>query len=716
MRLRIPQRMSAGPRQGPLLPAPPPGMEPSPGAAELLLRSWPGRLFILSAALKLTTGVVGRAVDPPAVIELLGTGASIGLTVSVGCFVWRLFVLTKRRLLWRVRRKLILSYIFIGVVPALLIIGFFLLSANVISMNMSAYLFKDGYDDVVSDVKLTARTAALEIARQPAMATDALSRAQMAVGQRYASVAMAFVPAKVRTAQRGDADALGLALAGAWEHQSPPSAIPAWIPAEGFAGTTFVASDEPGEVQLVIRSVVPARGSAGAVGHVVADVPVDDHLLGKLRETTGVNALTPRFAAPRVGSGTSSLQALAQRAGANSVAFLDTYDWQTGKSNGATISMIFDVSELWKKISKAQSANITLRGESLGQAFLYTLALVALLFLIIQGVALLMGLTLARSITSSIHELFMGTERVREGDFTHRIKIQTKDQLGELAASFNQMTGSIEGLLLTAAEKKRMEEELRIARQIQMSLLPRGPHDVPGLGITALCVPAREVGGDYYDFFHLAGDRLGILIADVAGKGTSAALYMAELKGLVLALSQSHSSPRALLLEVNRIISENLDSRSFITMTYAVIDRRQATMTYCRAGHTPLVFMGGAGSSMGSGAQILTPNGMVVGLRFPGASEKFDELLEEARIELAVGDVIVFYTDGISEAMNPASDLFGEARLSTIIEQHGHLESGELRERILREIEAFVAGADQHDDMTMVLVKVGKTFQGSTKG
>ncbi|MEO6436090.1 MAG: hypothetical protein ABIP55_10050, partial [Tepidisphaeraceae bacterium] len=173
MRLRIPQRMSAGPRQGPLLPAPPPEMEPSPGAAELLLRSWPGRLFLLSAALKLTTGVVGQAVDPPAVIELLGTGASIGLAVSVVCFVWRLFVLTKRRLLWRVRRKLILSYIFIGVVPALLIIGFFLLSANVISMNMSAYLFKDGYDDVVSDVKLTARTAALEIARQPAMATDA---------------------------------------------------------------------------------------------------------------------------------------------------------------------------------------------------------------------------------------------------------------------------------------------------------------------------------------------------------------------------------------------------------------------------------------------------------------------------------------------------------------------------------------------------------------
>jgi serine phosphatase RsbU (regulator of sigma subunit) len=250
-----------------------------------------------------------------------------------------------------------------------------------------------------------------------------------------------------------------------------------------------------------------------------------------------------------------------------------------------------------------------------------------------------------------------------------------------------------------------MEEELRIARQIQMSLLPRGPLDVPGLGITALCVPAREVGGDYYDFFPLGDDRLGVLIADVSGKGTSAALYMAELKGLVLALSQQFGSPRELLLEVNRILSENLDSRSFITMTYAVMDLRASQMTFCRAGHTPLIFLPGP-SAPAPGAQVLTPSGMVVGLRLPGASDKFAELLDEDTVPLHGGDVIVLYTDGITEAMNPSSDLFGEARLSRIVEEHGHLDSGELRERILREIEAFVGSADQHDDMTMILLKV----------
>jgi phosphoserine phosphatase RsbU/P len=320
-------------------------------------------------------------------------------------------------------------------------------------------------------------------------------------------------------------------------------------------------------------------------------------------------------------------------------------------------------------------------------------------------VALLMGLALARSITSSVHELFMGTERVRQGDFTHRIDIQSNDQLGELAGSFNQMTGSIENLLQTAAEKKRLEEELRIARQIQMSLLPRGPLEFRGLSVTALCVPAREVGGDYYDFFPLGEDRLGVLIADVSGKGTSAALYMAELKGLVLSLSQIYQSPRQLLMEVNRIISENLDTRSFITMTYGVLDLRAGVMTFARAGHTPMIYLPG-NCQNGDGIRVLAPSGIVVGLRIPGATEKFAELLEEERLELHNSDVFVLYTDGITEAMNAESDLFGEGRLGRLVAEHGHLDSGELRERILREVEAFVGTADQHDDMTMILIKV----------
>jgi serine phosphatase RsbU (regulator of sigma subunit) len=140
-------------------------------------------------------------------------------------------------------------------------------------------------------------------------------------------------------------------------------------------------------------------------------------------------------------------------------------------------------------------------------------------------------------------------------------------------------------------------------------------------------------------------------------------------------------------------------------MTYAVLDLARGTMTFARAGHTPLIYLPGAGS-VPQDDQILTPSGMVVGLRIDGAEQKFAELLEEEQLVIQGGDFIVLFTDGITEAMNHANDLFGEARLSRIVQEHGHLASGELRERILREIEAFVGGADQHDDMTMILIKV----------
>jgi serine phosphatase RsbU (regulator of sigma subunit) len=501
------------------------------------------------------------------------------------------------------------------------------------------------------------------------------------------------------------------------------SAIPAWITRDGWHGAIVLPSgDNPSQVEVVNRAVAAVVLEGKLAGYVIGDLPIDDEMVEKIRDLTGVRAGTAAIVIEN--GGRSAVNLPDPAAGGNSdgkwstlfsksVIVLDYVNWASGDATRqVSISLSYRAGDLYRRLSEAQK--IQFRGIPFGVLLIGALLVIAGLFLIIEIVALSMGLALARSITSAIHELFMGTERVRYGDFAHRIDVKANDQLGELAGSFNQMTGSIEGLLQTAAEKKRLEEELRIARAIQMSLLPRGPLDVEGLGITALCVPAREVGGDYYDFFHLPDGRLGILIADVSGKGTSAALYMAELKGLVLALSQRYDSPRDLLIEVNRIISEHLDSRSFITITYAVIDRQQGVMTFCRAGHTPLIFLPGP-SSPSPAVRVLTPSGMVLGLRIEGAAAKFSELLEEERVDLSPGDVIVLYTDGITEAMNTESDLFGDLRLSRIVEEHGHLESGELRERIMREIEAFVGSADQHDDMTMILIKVDRTFVASSR-
>jgi sigma-B regulation protein RsbU (phosphoserine phosphatase) len=683
------------------VPSPRSGSRPQPSAREVLVRTWPGRIFLAAVAIKLVV-VVWRleAHAVPGGLQATSGLATLGLIAALCIFSWRLLVQVRRRLLWRVRRRLILSYIFIGVIPSVLILIFFLFAGIIVFMNVSAYLFKDGYDGILDATLLSAQAGASEIARNPETVSETIQRVHRIRSPLYPGVSVAYI------ARDGTVQSIG-----PWKTLPRPAVVPPWLKEEALVQTYSVPQrGSTAEVDLVARAVVKVGRTGGAV---VVDIPLDDHVMHQLYVNTGVRlenvydavaingTVTPVTAAPAGGTKSPVFE--------RSLAQLDALNWETGENRRATVALTYRLRELYNHLSSAQS--VVVGGMRLSDALLFVLVMIGVLFLIIEAVALVMGLALARSITSSVHELFMGTERVRQGDFSHRINIGSNDQLGDLAGSFNQMTGSIENLLQTAAEKKRLEEELRIARQIQMSLLPRGPLEFSGIGVTALCVPAREVGGDYYDFFPLGPDRLGVLIADVSGKGTSAALYMAELKGLVLSLSQIYQSPRQMLLEVNRIISENLDTRSFITMTYAVLDMAAGTMTFARAGHTPLIYF----RADGTRTDVLTPSGLVVGLRVPGATEKFADLLEEQCVEVKKGDVIVLYTDGITEAMNQNSELFGDARLGRIIAEHGHLDAADLRERILREIEAFVGAADQHDDMTMILIKVEEAAAGRAR-
>jgi len=195
-----------------------------------------------------------------------------------------------------------------------------------------------------------------------------------------------------------------------------------------------------------------------------------------------------------------------------------------------------------------------------------------------------------------------------------------------------------------------------------------------------------------------------VLIADVAGKGTSAALYMAELKGIILSLSQLHRSPRNLLIDANRILARHLDTKTFITITYAVVDLDARTLTYARAGHCPLIHVPGAYCKERR-AQVLVPDGMVLGLNLD-AGQMFNDQLEECTLPLRVGDLFLLYTDGISEAMNAEGDCYGETRLGALVEEHCDLPSDQLRERIVREVISFAGTTVQQDDMTMLIIKV----------
>jgi len=702
------------------------------GVRGALLHTLPGRVIVVGVALKLAvlTFVVLLGTESP-FLNVVDRVAGLAAAVGAGYFVVQLILLAKRRLLWRVRRKMMLSYFFIGFVPAFFLVAFSLLCGFLLFLNFSSYLVQARLQSLSDRAEFVAQNAALEIQRAGGrdVAGIIAHRQAIASEKSAADVSIAVLPVagcsrkseggsqkSEAGSQTSDFRLHTSVTAGPWSHGEPPRAVPVWIGCTGYSGVFAyshkkASAGDEADTHLLVRSVAfpdtPRPGYA-----VIVDLVVNDRVRQELRRDTGVDVRSvtaadtpdPELARPLAGAagGHEGQPAVVADSGVmgNLPGTIEFRDWLSGTTGSLTIRMSLSVAELYDRISSA-GGNV---GRRIGQGLLLALFALGALFLIIQFMALIAGLALAKSITGSVHQLFAGTERVRQGDFTHKIAVKTDDQLGELSVSFNSMTASIEDLLVQAAEKKRLEEELRIAHEIQMSLLPQGPLHMPGLSVTALCVPAREVGGDYYDFLPLDDHRVGVLIADVSGKGTSAALYMAELKGLMLSLSEIHSSPRELLIAANRIIAHHLDARSFITMTYAVVDLRKRIMTYARAGHTPLIYVPGAGVGARD-VRILVPDGMVVGLKLDNG-EMFGRLLQEETIALRPGDLYLFFTDGISEAMNVHDDCFGESRLGELVQAHAHLPSAELRERVLREIAAFVGDAPQHDDMTMILLKV----------
>jgi len=703
---------------------PPPAGDRREGFRGALLHTLPGRAIVIGLGVKLAVSLIGLALGGlPQFLGVVDTVAGLAAACGIAYFLFRLIVLAKRRLLWRVRRKLILSYVFIGLIPALLLVAFSLLCGFLLFYSFSSYLVQSRLSALSVQTRFIAQSAALEIQRSDGRDVGGILTLRQANAVRdFPDASIEVVPVNRNCGRAGASPATQIAIlrphaAGPWTHVDPPDAIPSWIGCEGFTGVFAYshqrATDGPEDTHLMVRSVAFPDGPRPGYA-VVVDLLVNDAIRQQLRKETGVELKSVTAVPQRKDDDAKPLAgrvrsdegrgAVPSTSGLLSslTSFIDYHDWSTGASGPMSVTSALSVPELYDRISAAEGSV----GRTLGQGLLIVLFAIGALFLIIEAMALIAGFALAKSLTGSVHALFTGTERVRQGDFTHKIAVRSEDQLGELALSFNSMTASIEDLLRQAAEKKRLEEELRIAHEIQMSLLPQGALMMAGLSVTALCVPAREVGGDYYDFLRLDDHRLGVLIADVSGKGTSAALYMAELKGLVLSLSEIHTSPRTMLIALNRIIAHHLDARSFITMTYAVIDLRERTITYARAGHTPLIYVPGACADGGPRqVQILVPDGMVVGLKLDNG-EMFEHHLVEETIPLQPGDLYLLFTDGISEAMNGRDDLFGESRLGRLVETHAHLPSEELRERVLREIAAFVGDAPQHDDMTMILLKV----------
>ena len=249
------------------------------------------------------------------------------------------------------------------------------------------------------------------------------------------------------------------------------------------------------------------------------------------------------------------------------------------------------------------------------------------------------------------------------------------------------------------AERERMIRELEIARQVQASFLPRSLPEVEGLDLASLCVPANEVGGDYYDFIPFSPTRLGVLIGDVSGKGISAAFYMTLTKGIVKTLVREGLSPRAALIRANQLFYENAERGTFVSLVFGIFDLNHMQLVFARAGHNPLVIA----SSDSQVPQMISPGGLALGLE-PG--EVFARHIEERIVPLNRGDLFVFYTDGFTEAMNHGKEEFGETRFAELVREARKGTSRAIIDRLYSEVKRFAGRAPQHDDMTAIIVKV----------
>jgi serine phosphatase RsbU (regulator of sigma subunit) len=660
-----------------------------------LTATWPGRVVAVALAVCLLDGLV--SLGGWALPDAIGAPARVVLWILAVWLAWRAFRWVSDRLLWRIRTKLIVSYLFIALVPVVLL-SLFMATAIVLLLGLTASRVVTGEIDRAGDVlRSTARGA---LAGLPAADGDAAR----SLPARLAP-AREVPPGVSWTLLRG-----GRVAASSGE---APRALPPWWKGPGFAGLVRLHPEE--KLSADALRAVWAEGDSA----LVLDAPADEAFYSDLERRTGIHVLqrsemeVQAAGSPRSGTGLArgtgvTFEEDGQRVTTRPrswflfVALPEKTNWTTGEKSafdGMPIAFQYDPRALVRRLSPIQLPRDA-SGRSVPDLLIYAMGILGLVFAVMYGVALVLGLLLARSITRGVHALTVGTQKLRHGDFDHQIRVRSRDQLGELAESFNLMSRGIRQLMAEQGEKERLEEELRIARQIQMSLLPaQGAAGLPGVRVAALCLPAAEVGGDYYDLLPLGDTRMGVLVADVSGKGTSAALYMAELKGLVLSLSRIYESPAKLLSEANRILAAHMDSRSFVTMTYAVVDTAARKMRYARAGHNPLIhFQARSGLT-----RVLTPAGLGLGLD-PG--DHFDRILEEAEVPLEPGDFFLFFTDGLSEAMNSGAELFGEGRLRTILEDSGRLTSEELKERILEEVRRFVGDADPHDDMTLVVLKI----------
>ena len=325
------------------------------------------------------------------------------------------------------------------------------------------------------------------------------------------------------------------------------------------------------------------------------------------------------------------------------------------------------------------------------------------LFAVLLGIIL--TLWASRVITRPIADIVEDVDLIAQGDLDHQIRSMKVREFARLEQSITLM---IHRIRETSKEIERRKTELSIAAGIQRSFLPECIPDIAGFDIAAKNIPAKEVGGDFYDiipYIHGEGGirRFGVLIADVSGKGVPAALFMALCRTIIRITAKDETCTADVLAEANEIITADARSGMFVSLFYGLITEGGSAMTYVNAGHNPPVFFRARDQTAG----LLHEGGMVLGV---DDSVRFQEEV----IDLHTGDVVVFYTDGITEAIDANTRMYGEERLSRVITEYADTSAAMIRDAILQDLSIFTGSCDQFDDITVLVIK--KTNTGGSPG
>ncbi len=626
---------------------------------------------------------------PDSATEVLVAFASFVLGAWIAL---RLLRIGLRKLTWRLRNRLMVAYLFIAVLPILLVLTLVGLGAYMLAGQVGVYLVRSELDRRL----IALRALADDAAASPA----SIQRIEETERQRFPGLILLTIQSGV-------------------EKRWPPDAqvsLPAGLPANssGFAarnGRYYGWADSvAGNKQALAVTPLTRRFLSG-----LAPGLGDFYFLERDVDTPGTTPGKPKIkistGATKLGAGDDAQFRFSPAEGFSTQpalpppvnrfdldvrwgSFIKTVNWENPeKSQPALLAA-------HTRLSSILAAILSQGGDELVLTVFY---IVAVAFLVVAVAGLAIGISMSRSITGAVHSLYQGTQRVMRGDFSHLIQVQGRDQIAELSTSFNTMTQNLERLLAVAKEKERMQAEIEIARGVQDQLYPKAPPVFEGLRVLGMCDPARMVSGDYYDY-QLVDGKLAIAIGDVAGKGISAALLMAtiqaamrmELRASVEMVAPSMNGLRfstaRMVSELNQQLHATTSPEKYATFFFAIFDQATGLLTYTNAGHLqPVLFRDGA-------ATLLDVNGTVVGA-FPFSK------YEESKLELRPGDLLVCYTDGVTEPENEYGEMFGEERLIELVAKNVDRDEAQIIEAVMERVREWTGVPELSDDMTILLAR-----------